>query len=110
MIAKQREQAQRRERTADQVTIDLNQVPYFEPEPLVLREASGLERVRETTAADEGLGPNYRLDRPPRAADDSMFFGGLGLAATMDVGAHPVRARLRRINVLTLLAITAIAG
>lgn len=96
------------------VVIGLTSVPYFATDPstpVVVREASGLERVRDASVeadANAEVQPHYRIDRPPGPADDPMHFAGLGLAAVMDVGGHPIRARARRINVLTLVAITVI--
>jgi len=91
--------------------IDLTQVPYFPADaaPLVLQEASGLERVRESGPVVE-TAPGYLVDRRPQPPDGSLFFGGLGLAAVMDVAAHPIRARLHRINILTVFAISVVAG
>ncbi len=87
--------------------IDLTRVPYFpsEPEPLVLQEASGLERVRGVV---EETPPTYRIDRYPHPEGDTLFFGGLGLAAVMDVSAHPIRAKARRIHVGAIFAITSV--
>jgi hypothetical protein len=91
------------------VAIDLTQVPYYPApaEPLVLQEASGFERVRESVE-DADTTSTYRIDRHPKPDRDSQCFGGLGLAAVMDVSAHPLRARARGINVLTIFAITAV--
>jgi hypothetical protein len=95
---------------SSRVTIDLTQVPYFPAQagPLELQEASGLERVRGLVEVEPPA--SYRFDHHPLPSDDSMFFGGLGLAAVMDVSAHPLRARARRINVMTIFAITAVAA
>ncbi|HVY11114.1 MAG TPA: hypothetical protein VHB18_13310 [Mycobacteriales bacterium] len=91
--------------------IDLTQVPYFPADapPLVLQEASGLERVRESAPVVE-TASGYLADRRPQPSDESLFFGGLGLASVMDVAAHPVRARLHRINILTVFAVAVVAG
>ena len=92
------------------VVIDLTQVPYFDQPPLVVQEASGLERVRPVAeTAEDNLG--YRADRKPTPADAAMRFGGgLGLATVMDVDAHSIRARARGINVMTILAASTIAA
>lgn len=97
---------------SSRVAIDLSRVPYFasaEPKPLTLQEASGLERVRPTLDSIPAQ-TSYVMDRVPSPADNSMFFGGLGLASVMDVGAHPLRARARRFPVLPVFAITAIVA
>ncbi|HVX70705.1 MAG TPA: hypothetical protein VHA79_13560 [Mycobacteriales bacterium] len=93
-------------------TIDLTKVSYFPEEtpPLVLQEASGFERVRDDVPDPEDAAAGYRVDRRPKPTDDSLFFGGLGLASVMDVSAHPVRARLRRVNVMTVFAISVVAA
>jgi hypothetical protein len=91
--------------TRQRVEIDLTGVSYFPAEPLVIQEASGLERVRATDVETE-TAPSYLVDGAPRRSDDSMFFGGLGLAAVMDVGAHPLRARVRRMNASTVVAVS----
>ncbi|HVT64464.1 MAG TPA: hypothetical protein VHD81_04880 [Mycobacteriales bacterium] len=94
---------------SSRVTVDLTRVPYFAAQsaPLVLQEASGLERVRGTVEAIPTQ-PTYAMDRTPGPVDSSQFFGGLGLASVMDVGAHPLRARARRINVLMIFAVAAL--
>ena len=55
--------------------------------------------------------PDYREDRAPSPEKSSLHFGGgLGTAAVLDVAAHPIRARARQINPLTVMAITVIVG
>jgi hypothetical protein len=98
--------------TSGKVVIDLTEQPYFTApqKPLTLQAASGLERVRETDDDPVVTNPVYLADRPPAPADETMRFGGLGLAAVMDVGAHPIRARARRVDVLTVFAIGVVAA
>jgi hypothetical protein len=96
---------------APKVVIDLTNTPYYAP-TLTLEEASSRERL--TGAAGEDLVivlPDYRTDRPPAPPDPTRRFGGgLGAAAVLDVGAHPIRARVRHINPLRVLAISVIAA
>lgn len=96
---------------SSRVVIDLASVPYFpaQREPLTLQEASGLERVRETVP-DLGSSSDYLVDRQPQPTEDTLFFGGIGLASVMDVHAHPIRTQLHRINVMTVFAISAVAA
>lgn len=93
-----------------QVVIDLTQVPYFVA-PQEAPDASGQAAL--TGATDDGnvlVIPDYRTDRPPTAAGTLHLGGSLGTAAVLDVAAHPIRAKARRINFLMILAITAVAG
>lgn len=90
-----------RKPTSYQTTIDLTALPYF-AEPRRAPDATSEENMLVI--------PDYLVDRKPSAFIPGQRYAGIGLAAVMDVGAHPVRARLRRINVMSILAITAIAG
>lgn len=94
--------------TAGHFDIDLTTLPYFAT-PLVLEAASSQERLRSDTDEIVVI-PDYRIDRQPEASDpDLRFGGGLGLAAVLDVGAHPIRARVRGVRVLPIFAITVVA-
>jgi hypothetical protein len=90
-----------RKPTSHKATIDLTALPYFADAPRALDPASD-----ENTLVI----PDYREDRPPSAFIPGQRYAGIGLAAVMDVGAHPIRAKLRRINVMAILAITVVAG
>jgi hypothetical protein len=100
------------EAASGKLVVDLTEQPYFAApqQPLTLHAASGLERVRDTDDDPVVTNPVYLTDHPTAATDNTMHFGGLGLAAVMDVGAHPIRARARHINVLTIFAITVVVA
>ncbi|HVV76532.1 MAG TPA: hypothetical protein VHC43_10890 [Mycobacteriales bacterium] len=104
-----------RDPKAPSAVIDLTATPYFDApqipaQPLMLIEASGLERVRPTD--DETISANaYRTDRVPSASDlDLHFGGGLGPASVLDVGAHPLRARARSLDLMTVMAVALLVG
>lgn len=105
----------RRETKPHETVVDLTSTPYFSTPPVPQQpsrfpEASSRERLRDLDD-DVIVIPDYRTDRPPAAYDSSLRFGGgLGSAATFDVKAHPVRARLHSINILSLVAITVVVG
>lgn len=90
-----------RKPTSYKTAIDLTALPYFADAPRLIDPAT-----------DENLLviPDYLEDRAPSAFIPGQRYAGIGLAAVMDVGAHPIRARLRRINVMAILAITVVAG
>jgi hypothetical protein len=68
--------------------------------------------VQRTTAPDEwpheDFTAYYRIDRAPRPSDGQLYGGGLGIASVLDVRAHPIRAAIRQINVVPLLAVTVV--
>lgn len=89
--------------TKQTTTVDLTSVPFF----------NGTKQLAPREAADDvwTVFPDYRFDRLPAPQEPGQHFGGgLGLAAVMDVKAHPVRARSRRIDILTVFAITVVAA
>ncbi len=94
---------------ADRIAIDLTRTPYFADPPLVLEEASSQERLRQDIGEVVVI-PDYSIDRRPApAAPGVRYGGGLGLATVLDVNAHPLRAQVRRIHWLSILAISVVA-
>lgn len=106
---------EQRETKTHETVVDLTSTPYFSTPPVSQQpssfpEGSSLERPRGLDD-DVAVSPGYLTDRPPAAYDSSLRFGGgLGPASTFDVKAHPVRARLHSINILSLVAITVVVG
>lgn len=93
-----------------QAVIDLTKVPYFVAPPS-LEEPSSQERLTGGNADDNVLViPDYTVDRNPAASATLHLGGSLGTAAVLDVAAHPIRARARRINFVTITAIPLVAG
>lgn len=93
----------------------LTSTPYFaDPsdanDSLGLHAGSSRERIRETDEATIEV-PEYRIDRIPLPRDpEQRFGGGLGTATVRDVSAHPIRARLRHFDVLTVVAVSFVAA
>ena len=97
-------------KSADHIVIDLTRTPYFTERPLVLEEASSQERLRADTGEFIVI-PDYKVDRRPAVAEPGVRYGGgLGLATVLDVRAHPVRAQVRRIHWVAILASSLIAS
>jgi hypothetical protein len=95
-----------RKLTASHALIDLTQTPYYAGV-----QADASQPVYQPMhAGDVVVIPDYSVDRRPSPSEPGVRYGGgLGLAAVLDVHAHPVRAQVRRINVLRVFAITVIA-
>ncbi|MGN6472065.1 MAG: hypothetical protein ACTHK4_00240 [Mycobacteriales bacterium] len=93
-----------------QAVIDLTQVPYF-VEPLSLEEGSSGERLTGVSdPANVLVIPDYTVDRRPVAGATLSLGGSLGPAALYDVAAHPVRARVHRIQWARIVAIALVCG
>jgi hypothetical protein len=98
--------AAERRLTTSHALIDLTHTPYYAP-----ADADASQPIYQPMhAGDVVVIPDYTVDRwPSPPARGVRYGGGLGLAAVLDVHAHPIRAQVRRINVARVFSITVIA-